>query len=111
MVIDKGSYAIPEMRRIRGIHMIGVGGTGMSGIAEVLVNLGYQVTGSDIRRSAVTKRLEAMGIEIFIGHAPEHIDRADVVVSSSAVSLGELGEEALVSESSNPLEEYLLQGV
>ncbi len=86
MNTDKGSYSIPEMRRIRGIHMIGIGGTGMSGIAEVLVNLGYQVTGSDIRRSAVTSRLEAMGIEVFIGHAAANVGRADVVVSSSAVS-------------------------
>jgi UDP-N-acetylmuramate--alanine ligase len=86
MITDKGSYSIPEMRRIRCIHMIGVGGTGMSGIAEVLVNIGYTVTGSDIRRSAVTGRLEAMGIELFIGHAAENIGTADVVVSSSAVS-------------------------
>jgi UDP-N-acetylmuramate--alanine ligase len=86
MNTDKGSYNIPEMRRIRGIHMIGIGGTGMSGIAEVLVNLGYQVTGSDIRRSTVTSRLEAMGIEVFIGHAAANVGRADVVVSSSAVS-------------------------
>ncbi|MEH6580416.1 MAG: UDP-N-acetylmuramate--L-alanine ligase [Halioglobus sp.] len=86
MITDKASYVIPEMRRIRGIHMIGVGGTGMSGIAEVLVNLGYQVTGSDIRRSAVTARLEKMGIVVFIGHAAEHIGRADVVVTSSAVN-------------------------
>ena len=85
MLADKGSYSIPEMRRIRGIHMIGIGGTGMSGIAEVLVNLGYKVTGSDIRRTAVTRRLEAKGIEVFIGHAAEYIGKADVVVSSSAV--------------------------
>lgn len=86
MVTDRGSYSIPEMRRIRGIHMIGIGGTGMSGIAEVLVNLGYEVTGSDIRRSAVTDRLAAMGIKVFIGHGAGHIGQADVVVSSSAVS-------------------------
>jgi UDP-N-acetylmuramate--alanine ligase len=87
VITDKGSYVVPEMRRIRGIHMIGVGGTGMSGIAEVLVNLGYQVTGSDIRPSAVTARLEALGIEVHIGHATENIGRADVVVSSSAVGV------------------------
>jgi UDP-N-acetylmuramate--alanine ligase len=86
MITDKGSYSIPEMRRIRCIHMIGVGGTGMSGIAEVLVNIGYKVTGSDIRRTSVTGRLEAMGIELFIGHAAGNIGTADVVVSSSAVS-------------------------
>ena len=85
MAADKGTYSIPEMRRIRRIHLIGIGGTGMSGIAEVLVNLGYQVAGSDIRRSAVIDRLQSLGIEIFIGHAADHIGGADVVVSSSAV--------------------------
>jgi UDP-N-acetylmuramate--alanine ligase len=80
------AYTVPEMRRIRRIHMIGVGGTGMSGIAEVLVNLGYAVSGSDLRSSSVTARLQQMGIEVFIGHAAEHIRAADVVVSSSAVS-------------------------
>jgi len=85
MVADKGSYTVPEMRRIRGIHMIGVGGTGMSGIAEVLVNLGYRVTGSDIRPSAVTARLQGLGIDVFIGHEAGNIGEADVVVSSSAV--------------------------
>ena len=65
--------------------MIGVGGTGMSGIAEVLVNLGYDVAGSDLRASPVTERLEAKGVEVFIGHAADNIGSADVVVSSSAV--------------------------
>jgi UDP-N-acetylmuramate--alanine ligase len=73
------------MRRVRRIHMIGIGGAGMSGIAEVLVNLGYRVSGSDIRASAVTRRLQGQGIELFIGHAAENIGSADVVVSSSAV--------------------------
>ena len=86
MITDSGSYVIPEMRRIRCIHMIGIGGVGMSGIAEVLVNLGYRVTGSDIRSSRVTKRLESFGIRVFIGHFAEHIGEADVVVSSSAVN-------------------------
>jgi UDP-N-acetylmuramate--alanine ligase len=86
MILDKGSYTVPEMRRIRGIHMIGVGGTGMSGIAEVLLNLGYEVSGSDIRSSAVTRRLERLGIRVYIGHAEDNIGDADVVVSSSAVN-------------------------
>jgi len=73
------------MRRIRRIHMIGVGGSGMSGIAEVLVNLGYEVAGSDLRASAVTARLEQRGVDVFIGHAAQNIGNADVVVSSSAV--------------------------
>ena len=82
---DKNPYTVPEMRRIRRIHMIGVGGTGMSGIAEVLVNLGYQVAGSDLRESAVTQRLQAKVVEVFIGHREENVGAADVVVSSSAV--------------------------
>jgi UDP-N-acetylmuramate--alanine ligase len=82
---SKSAYNVPEMRRIRHIHMIGIGGTGMSGIAEVLVNLGYDVGGSDLRASAVTKRLSRKGIEVFIGHAAGNIGSADVVVSSSAV--------------------------
>ena len=79
------SFAIPEMRRIRTIHMIGVGGAGMSGIAEVLTNLGYQVTGSDIRESAVTRRLQKLGITVLIGHDADNVGSADVVVTSSAV--------------------------
>ncbi len=85
MLTEKSVYVVPEMRRIRRIHMIGVGGAGMSGIAEVLVNLGYEVAGSDIRESAVTRRLEERGVEIFIGHREENVGAADVVVSSSAV--------------------------
>ena len=68
--------------------MIGVGGSGMSGIAEVLVNLGYEVAGSDLRASAVTARLEQRGVDVFIGHAAQNIGNADVVVSSSAVDEG-----------------------
>lgn len=84
---DNGSsFPLPEMRRIRRIHMIGVGGSGMSGIAEVLVNLGYNVTGSDLRASVVTERLAARGVEIFVGHAAQNVGNADVVVSSSAVN-------------------------
>ena len=85
MQLDKNVYTVPEMRRVRRIHMIGVGGTGMSGIAEVLVNLGYQVAGSDIKESAVTERLGDRGVEVFIGHREENVGAADVVVSSSAV--------------------------
>ncbi len=67
------------------IHFVGIGGTGMSGIAEVLQNLGYQVSGSDIKESAVTNRLRDKGIIIEIGHKRENIDQADVVVVSSAI--------------------------
>jgi UDP-N-acetylmuramate--alanine ligase len=85
MVAEKSSFSIPEMRRIRRIHMIGIGGTGMSGIAEVLVNLGYDVSGSDIRASAVTQRLQEKSIRVFIGHDATHLGNADVVVISTAV--------------------------
>lgn len=67
------------------IHFVGIGGTGMSGIAEVLVNLGYQVSGSDLKESAVTQRLAEMGVTIFIGHERAHVNDADVVVASTAV--------------------------
>lgn len=82
---NASAFRLPEMRRIRRIHMIGIGGSGMSGIAEVLVNLGYNVAGSDLRTSTVTERLTAQGVEIFVGHAAENVGSADVVVSSSAV--------------------------
>jgi len=67
------------------IHFVGIGGTGMSGIAEVLLNLGYQVSGSDIKESAVTERLSGLGITIHIGHHRENIKQVDVVVVSSAI--------------------------
>ena len=73
------------MGRIKRIHFVGIGGAGMSGIAEVLVNLGYTVTGSDIQESAVTERLESMGAKVFIGHTKENIANSDVVVTSTAV--------------------------
>ncbi len=70
---------------IEKIHFVGVGGTGMSGIAEVLSNLGYQVSGSDIRQSPVTERLQNRGVKLFIGHAASNVDDVDVVVTSTAV--------------------------
>ncbi len=79
-------FQVPEMRRIKGIHMIGIGGAGMSGIAEVLLNLGYAVTGSDIRDGAVTARLRQLGIPVAIGHDSAQVEGADVVVISSAVA-------------------------
>lgn len=68
------------------IHFIGIGGIGMSGIAELLLNLGYRVSGSDLKTTAVTKNLARMGGEIFEGHREEHVQKADVVVYSSAVA-------------------------
>lgn len=75
-----------RMGRIHNIHLIGIGGAGVGGIAEVLLNLGYAVQGSDIRANGVTRRLEAQGAKVWIGHAAENVIDADVVVISSAVS-------------------------
>src|ERR1035438_7740761 len=69
------------------IQRIHFGGIGMSGIAEVLLNLGYQISGSDLKNSAVTQRLAAMGAAIFEGHAAANLAGADVVVTSSAISV------------------------
>jgi UDP-N-acetylmuramate--alanine ligase len=73
-------------KRYRHIHFVGIGGVGMSGIAEILVNLGYSVTGSDQRRSETIERLERMGVKVFIGHEAAHLEGAHVVVYSSAVA-------------------------
>ena len=75
-----------RMRRIRRIHFVGIGGVGMCGIAEVLLNLGYQVSGSDLKASPVTERLAGFGAEIHIGHRAENAERADVLVVSSAIN-------------------------
>lgn len=74
-----------RMRRIHRIHFVGIGGSGMSGIAEVLLNLGYQVQGSDLKANAVTQRLEKLGAQIRFGHAAQNVGDADVLVISSAV--------------------------
>ncbi len=74
------------MNRIRRIHFVGIGGTGMSGIAEVLLNLGYQVSGSDLGENASTRRLADLGARVYQGHRAEHVAEAEVVVISSAVS-------------------------
>ncbi len=71
--------------KIKRIHMVGIGGAGMSGIAEVLINLGYSVSGSDLVRSPVAQRLESLGAEVSIGHARENVRDAQVLVRSSAV--------------------------
>jgi UDP-N-acetylmuramate--alanine ligase len=71
--------------RTRRIHFVGIGGIGMSGIAELLANLGYEVSGSDAKRSAVTDRLEQLGVRVFAGHEAAHVGSADVVVISSAI--------------------------
>lgn len=74
-----------EMGRVRHVHMVGIGGIGMSSIAEVLIRRGFQISGSDLRTSDVTAHLVSLGATIYEGHAPEHVEGADVVVYSSAV--------------------------
>jgi len=71
--------------KVKRIHFVGVGGSGMSGIAEVLVNQGFEVSGSDLAESATTKRLAGQGIRVVVGHAPENVAAADAVVVSTAV--------------------------
>ncbi len=79
---------MPEMRRIKRIHFVGIGGAGMCGIAEVLLNQGYQISGSDLSQSTVTARLRSLGATIYIGHEKSNVDEVDVVVSSSAIAPG-----------------------
>ncbi len=74
-----------RMRRIHRIHFVGIGGSGMGGIAEVLLNLGYQVQGSDLKENVVTQRLTRLGAQVKIGHAAANVGAADVVVVSTAV--------------------------
>src|SRR5271169_2275526 len=71
--------------KIQRVHFVGIGGIGMSGIAEVLLNLGYKVSGSDLKPSPVTDRLGEMGAAVFTGHSPDNVAGADVVIVSSAI--------------------------
>lgn len=75
----------PSMGRIRCIHFVGIGGVGMGGIAEVMLNLGYDISGSDLNENAVTQRLTQLGANIYFGHAAENLHDCDVVVVSTAV--------------------------
>jgi len=77
---------VPEMRRVRQIHFVGIGGSGMCGIAEVLLNQGYRISGSDVASSATVDRLVQLGASVSIGHRAENVAGADVVVVSSAVA-------------------------
>ncbi len=79
------SYSARRMGRMRHLHFIGIGGAGMSGLAEIMAHLGYEVSGSDLRASDTTRRLERLGLRIFIGHRAAQIAGADAVVVSSAV--------------------------
>ncbi|MCG6921870.1 MAG: UDP-N-acetylmuramate--L-alanine ligase [Acidobacteria bacterium] len=73
------------LRKIRHLHFVGIGGSGMSGIAEVLLNLGYTVSGSDLRLSGVTRHLSELGAQVAEGHSADHVEDAQVVVTSTAV--------------------------
>ncbi|MEX0617443.1 MAG: UDP-N-acetylmuramate--L-alanine ligase [Pseudohongiellaceae bacterium] len=86
MIEPATTYPIPEMRRIKTIHFLGIGGAGMCGIAEVLLNQGYKISGSDIKASSVTRRLQSFGVKVYPDHDAANIDYADVVVYSSAIS-------------------------
>ncbi len=85
-MIERGEFYVPEMRRIRRIHFVGIGGSGMSGIAGVLLNQGYRISGSDLTINESSAQLRDAGATVFLGHNSEHIDGADVVVKSSAVT-------------------------
>jgi len=81
-----GRSASPAMySRVSTVHMVGIGGAGMSGIAEVLLNMGFTVTGSDMAAGAAVHRLKKLGAQVFIGHGAENIGKADVVVKSTAI--------------------------
>lgn len=85
MTPSRGTTAGPGMRRIRRIHFVGIGGAGMCGIAEVLANQGYAVSGSDMKNSSVLERLRECGVCVAIGHAEANVESAHVVVVSSAI--------------------------
>ena len=75
-----------KMKRLRTVHFVGMGGSGMSGIAEVMIGLGYKIQGSDVRMSEQLERLKALGAKVFLDHFPENIKKADALVVSSAIS-------------------------
>ena len=92
-------------RRVQHIHFVGIGGTGMSGIAEVLLNLGYRVSGSDMKESDLTKRLQGLGAEIRFGHRAENLSDPHVVVVSSAVRLANAEVVDIYRVVGDPLED------
>ncbi|WP_315040598.1 UDP-N-acetylmuramate--L-alanine ligase [Faucicola mancuniensis] len=83
--LPKRMIETPGMRRTSHVHFVGIGGAGMCGIAEIVNNQGYTVSGSDIKQSATTERLQSLGVQVFIGHDSKNISEADVVVVSSAI--------------------------
>ena len=84
-MVTRGSHLQP-MQRIRRVHLVGIGGAGMCGIAEVLVNQGFVVSGSDLSATEATRHLQQLGVTVFLGHDPEQVEDSDVLVVSSAVS-------------------------
>ena len=90
---------IRRMRRIRRIHFVGIGGAGMCGIAEVLLNLGYEVSGSDLKQSDITRRLASMGVTVQEGHRADNVKGADVVVYDALTYSGNLENLAPVADS------------
>jgi UDP-N-acetylmuramate--alanine ligase len=82
------------MRRIRKVHFVGIGGAGMSGIADVMHTLGYQVSGSDLARNAVTERLQNLGVKVYNSHTTENVSDVDVVVTSTAIKKDNVEVEA-----------------
>ena len=84
--LDNANNRVPEMRRVKTIHFVGIGGAGMGGIAEVLLNEGYQITGSDIGENPVVKRLSALGAKVTIGHHQDNVIGARVIVVSTAIN-------------------------
>ena len=79
------THSASYMGRMRRLHFVGIGGAGMSGIAELMANLGYEVQGSDRRASVVTDRLRELGVDIFVGHEAAHVADVDAVVVSTAI--------------------------
>ena len=96
-MVNRSDFHVPEMRRIRRIHFVGIGGSGMCGIAEVLLNQGYEISGSDITINASAKQLQKAGAQVFEGHSESNIEGADVVVKSSAVTFENLEIAAAVT--------------
>ncbi|MBL4582239.1 MAG: UDP-N-acetylmuramate--L-alanine ligase [Gammaproteobacteria bacterium] len=92
-------HVVPEMRRINRLHFVGIGGAGMCGVAEVLLNQGYKISGSDLKESPNTVRLASMGAEIFLGHDAANVKNADVVVYSSAIDESNPEIKAAINES------------
>ena len=79
-------HAAEAMGRMRHLHFVGIGGAGMNGIAQVMLNLGYEISGSDIKENAATRRLAEQGAKIYIGHAADQVSSADAVITSTAVT-------------------------